>query len=296
MTVPTFCLVPSVGKSAFDEIRIENTNRCGYRCWCCPRDRHTRAQGTMSLSDMERVLDAVGPFAGRVDLHGFGEPLLDPLIEQRVRLVAERWPDATIRMISTLGMSVAPGWFERLCAAGLSELEVSCHGHSTESYRLAHGADRFATAMLNLAEACRTAAVSGGRMTVTLRERPHHSAVIWEDQFEYASFLETWRARGVLVRSRELHNYGARTYNPAGSLLCSVVWGYRRRVLQVTWDLNVIPCCFDLNAEIVLGNLREMTLDDVFRGLAYARFVAAHIENRLEDYLPCLTCERCGQP
>lgn len=296
MTLPAFSTAPSVGRVAFDEIRIENTNRCGYRCWCCPRDLHTRAQGIMELSDLGWVLDTVGPFAGRVDLHGFGEPLLDPLIEQRVRMVARRWPQARIRLISTLGVTLPPGCFERLCDAGLAEMEVSCYGHTEESYRLAHGADRFAIVAANLSEACGTAAASGGRMTVSLRERPHHPSVAWKDPDGYESFLETWRIRGVPTRRRQLHNFGARHYNPAGSRLCSVVWGYRRRVLQVTWDLNVIPCCFDFNAEIVLGNLREMTLDDLFHGPAYTRFLAAHMANRLEDYPPCQTCERCDQP
>jgi hypothetical protein len=109
-------------------------------------------------------------------------------------------------------------------------------------------------------------------------------------------FHEWLKELGVTVfRERDLHNYGSgRQYNtPGENVPCSVVWGFRRRVLQITWNLDVIPCCFDFNAEIKLGNLRHQTVAEVFTGPVYIDFIQSHIDNRLDNYRVCQACERC---
>ena len=93
----------SVSQFVYDEVRIENTNHCGYKCFFCPREELSRAKGYMSLSDLDLVLDRVDDHRGQVDLHGFGEPLLDTLLPEKVRKVSSKWPEAKTRIISTLG-------------------------------------------------------------------------------------------------------------------------------------------------------------------------------------------------
>ena len=60
----------------------------------CPRDKHTRAQGIMSMEDFELVLDRVGSFEGEMHLHGFGESLLDKTLPKKVALVSKKMPKA----------------------------------------------------------------------------------------------------------------------------------------------------------------------------------------------------------
>jgi len=45
-----------------------------------------------------------------------------------------------------------------------------------------------------------------------------------------------------------LHNYGdGRKYNKSEKTkVCSIVSGWRKHILQITWDLKVIPCCLRL--------------------------------------------------
>jgi len=282
----------------FSEVRIENTNRCGYRCFFCPREELTRRRGVMTLEDLSLVLDRVGGHEGLVDLHGFGEPLLDKLLPEKIALVASRWPSAEPRFFSTLGVKVEPDYFTRLVRAGLRHVEVSFYGFDAASYRGAHGADRYEVARENLTRLCEAQRDSGGRLKVVVRAFPRHDTVRQpgatpERLAEFHGWLD--RLGVSVLRERDLHNYGSgRSYNEAGKgTPCSVVWGYRRRVLQVTWDLWVIPCCFDSDAAIRLGNLRSQSLEEIFSGPAYAEFIRCHVEERLENYPLCLTCERC---
>ena len=282
----------------FSEVRIENTNRCAYRCFFCPREEMTRDKGIMPLEDLAFILDRIGEHEGLVDLHGFGEPLLDRLLPEKIALISSRWPQAEPRFYSTLGVRVEPDYFSRLLDAGLRHVEVSFYGFDTESYAEAHGADRYDLARENLERLCETQHSSAGKLNVVVRAFPKHDTIKQPGATEerLADFQKWLDHLDVKVfRERDMHNYGGgREYNTPGTYTpCSVVWGFRRRVLQITWDLFVIPCCFDFNAEIKLGNLRTQSLEEIFSSLPYTNFIEDHIANRLEAYPVCVKCERC---
>ncbi len=285
----------------FSEVRIENTNRCGFRCFFCPRDEQTRLQGTMPLSDLTLVLDRVEMHEGLVDLHGFGEPLLDKELIEKIKLIGARWPLAEPRFYSTLGVKVQPGFFQDLIAAGLRHMEVSFYGFDRDSYREAHGADRYDLARQNLVALCEAQKHSAGKLKVVVRAFPQHVTIRQpgETASRKKEFQQWISSLGVTVlRERDLHNYGkGRNYNAAGQRRpCSIVWGFRKRVLQITWDLDVIPCCFDFNAEMKLGNLRTQSLEEIFQGREYQAFIQSHIDDRLDNYPVCQHCERCYRP
>lgn len=285
----------------FSEVRIENTNRCGYHCFFCPREKLDREQGFMSVEDLELVLDRVGKHAGSVDLHGFGEPLLDRRLPAKVARVRERWPAAETRIYSTLGVKLPPGYFEELSAAGLGQIEVSFYGFDRQTYRQVHGRDAYDLARSNLERLCAVQRRSPGRLQVVVRAFPSHPEVRQPgaDAWKIRELRRWLDSLGVTVyRERDLHNYGnGRGYNPPGQPgVCSVAWGFRRRVLQVTWDLDVIPCCFDFNAEVKLGNLRHQSLAQILHGDTYRRFIGSHLADRLDEYPVCLGCERCLRP
>lgn len=285
----------------FEEVRIENTNRCGYHCFFCPREELTRTQGFMPMEDLTLVLDRVGHHEGIVDLHGFGEPLLDKQLPAKIALVAARWPEAQSRIFSTLGVKVKPDYFDELASAGLRYIEVSFYGFDPESYQQAHGIDRFDLARENLTQLCAAQQASGGRLEVAVRSFPRHDAIKQPGASpeRIAAFHDWLGELGVtLFHERDLHNYGSgRSYNaPRSDTPCSVVWGYRRRILQVSWDLTVTPCCFDFNGEIKLGNLRHQTLVEILGGPVYTQFIQHHIDDRLEQYPVCMKCDRCFMP
>jgi MoaA/NifB/PqqE/SkfB family radical SAM enzyme len=281
----------------FSELRIENTNACAFRCIFCPREKLTREIGIMPLQDLELVLERVGDFSGQVDLHGFGEPLLDPRLREKIALVSSRWPAATVRIFSTLGLKMTEDCLEGLLAAGLNHIEVSLYDCDAEGYLETHGKDTFTLAVENLEQLCRLRSSGGYDTTIVLRKFPlHHTLKPGErSSTVMEQFYNKVRAMGVsLIRERALHNYGGgRTYNAPGAGTCSIVHGYRKRILQVTWELDVVPCCFDFNGSVVFGNLRDQTIAGIFSGEPYRRFIKAHIENNLENYSICSNCDRC---
>jgi len=252
----------------------------------------------MPIGDLKVIIDRIGSHEGLVDLHGFGEPLLDETLPEKISLILLHWPQAEPRIFTTLGVRMKPTFFWELLEAGLRHIEVSFYGFDRDSYQQIHKVDRFELARENLIRLGKVARVSSEKLKVIVRAFPTHK-VIKQPRVDFKQIDEfrSWlREIGVsFFRERPLHNYGnGRNYNmPDKNFICSIVWGYRKRILQVTWDLYVIPCCFDFNAEIKLGNLHTQNLEEIFYGERYLNFIHSHLENRLEDYLVCQTCERC---
>ena len=81
----------------FEEIHIENTNSCGYKCSMCPRESQTRQIGFMPLDDFSFILERIGQVPKvalnqRVfHLHGFGEPLLDRHLIPKIEVLKKEY-------------------------------------------------------------------------------------------------------------------------------------------------------------------------------------------------------------
>ncbi|OCQ21247.1 hypothetical protein A7985_11510 [Pseudoalteromonas luteoviolacea] len=285
----------------YEEIRIENTNHCGYKCFFCPREELTRDRGFMSIEDLALVLDRVGRYTGRVDLHGFGEPLLDRTLAQKASLIRQVWPESHSRIISTLGVPLKDNTIDEIVMSGLGTIEVSFYGVDAASYKASHGVNKFERVKENIERIMSRIHALGSTLELVIREFPTHDDITQPGYVESKKEqLAIWlQEQGVKVfRQNVIHNYGGgRSYNkPETKGVCSVVWGFRKRILQVTWDLDIIPCCFDSNSSVIFGNLRRQPLSEVFASEKYTNFIEAHKKNEISQYDVCVKCERCFKP
>lgn len=280
----------------FYEIRIENTNSCGYKCVMCPRDKQTRQIGFMSLEDFELLLSRFENFSGSVHLHGFGESLLDRKLPEKIALLGQKHPKARAKIISTLGVKVKDDYFDKLLSFGMKEMMISLYGFTQEAYKKVHGFDGFERVKKNLE-----------LLSLAKEKYPDTYIVIKVPGEGPAGALQLAKPDGMreFINWAEeknfevgywpyVHNYGdGRNYNkPKDEKLCPVINGLRKNILHVTWDLKVIPCCFDFNASIPFGNLREQSLEEIFSSPEYLQFVLAHQSFELSDYPVCQNCEK----
>jgi radical SAM protein with 4Fe4S-binding SPASM domain len=281
----------------FEEIHIENTNSCGYRCVMCPRDLHTRKIGFMTPEDFSVILDRINLFKGLFHLHGFGEPLLDRKLSLKVELLKKKFPSASTLIFSTLGVKLKENCFQKLAEAGLDDLVISFYGFSKESYQKIHGFDGFDLAKKNLQLLSNVMKLPGHfiRAYIKIPAETFSSTLPIASSSDKKAFCLWAEDLGFEIREWSyVHNYGdGRNYNtPKEDKICPVIQGKRKNILNITWNLDVIPCCYDFNATIRFGNLREATLEKIFSSKQYFDFVLAHKLNNLSRYSPCLNCEK----
>jgi len=114
---------------AFSNIAIETTSCCNRRCEYCPLSnaelREKRGANSMDPELFTRIIDqlAEDEFAGKLALHGYGEPMLDPNFVERVREARQKLPHAYITFNSN-GDLLTPETFNKLVDAGVSHIFI----------------------------------------------------------------------------------------------------------------------------------------------------------------------------
>jgi radical SAM protein with 4Fe4S-binding SPASM domain len=264
----------------------------------CPRDRLTRKIGCMSLGDFSFLLDRIGPFNGTFHLHGYGEPLLDRQLVQKIKLLKKILPFSKSLIISTLGVILREGFFQDLIEAGLDSLIISLYGFTRDDYKKIHGYDGFDVVKhnLQLLSLSRQVIPNSFQAYIKIPGREISSISLpVAHSLEKIEFCHWAQALGFEIREWDyLHNYGdGRRFNaPNSERVCPIVSGIRKKILKVTWDFNVIPCSYDFNATICFGNLRKNTLEEIFSSREYFDFIIAHQTNNLSGYPICQQCEK----
>ena len=287
---------------SFRYVHIENTNHCHSSCYFCPREKLTRRKGFMSVERFQftvsRLAQDLAGFAGHVHLHGYGEPLLDRHLAEKVRIARQTWPDAYLFIVSTAAVPVTGDHFAALAASGLNEIRISAYAFESDSYRRIYGRDSVATLQHNLAALAPLVQtmVPKFRVSVKLPPRQMYEEVglAW-DEAQVAADAARLQASGFTAGVMdELFNFGdGRTFKTAErQQVCSIVDGFRRDQLFLDWQLNVVPCCYDYNTAVVFGNLASESLMEIFAGNAYREFIAAHQAGLRANYPLCANCDR----
>ena len=291
-----------MGIPSFQEIHIEGTNACRYKCFMCPREELTRSIGHMPLEDFSLILERVGPFEGIVHLHGFGESLLDRAFLSKIEQLKQRNPKACAVVFSTLGVRLQETFFFKMIEAGLDKLAISLYGFSEESYTRVHGFNGLALVKHNLETLARAMQTSNNKSFSAYIKVPGESVSSAlplasskkVDKTEKAEFCHWAEGLGFTIREWSyLHNYGdGRSYNPPGERMCPVIQGKRKHILNVAWNLDILPCAYDFNGAIRFGNLKTHSLEEIFSSPEYFSFLLAHTTKDLSSYKICQSCEK----
>src|SRR4030043_1834214 len=115
-------------------IMIENTNCCNSQCVMCPREKLTRKPGFMDFGLFEKIIQEVSSMRRKpvTHLHGFGEPLLDRLLAERIQLAKTCRIKRTY--IVTNASLLLPETSRKFISAGLDKMKISFYGNDEVSY------------------------------------------------------------------------------------------------------------------------------------------------------------------
>ena len=91
-----------------------------------------------------------------------------------------------------------------------------------------------------------------------------------------------------------LHNflYG-RSYNKVNKTNERVVCERPTKTVIIRWNGDVVACCFDFDSVMVLGNVRENTIQEIVNSERYQNF-CNKLKRRRYNQLPY--CNICDQP
>lgn len=260
------------------EVRIETTNACNGSCVVCPRDKMTRPIVTM---DNEHFIDLIVQAkvleAENISPFGFGEPLMDSSIEVKLK----HCRDFELKTFITTNASfLAVDLSHDLLNAGLSKIRFSMHGRGV-NYELVHRCFDFVQIMRNINNFLQ---INDDRCVTAVTVIPMHGERIedirdfWEGKVDE---VEIWKPHNWVYGKK--YREVARKKKSCGRP--------HNGPIQIQSDGKVVPCCFDYDGRMILGDTHKQTLEDIIKGEKYEQ-LRAHHEAGIFAGLPCETCDQ----
>jgi len=281
------------------EVWIEPTDACPGGCALCPHGKGVRyllperpggclAQKVpdtfsgfgrlMADAIFGRALEAIRRWRPLVNLHHRGEPFLHPRIVEMIRAVAETGARVTLHTGAHVPL---PAPAAALLSAGLSELVISLGAATPERFAdLRPGASRD-----TVVDRARDLLAAG-------QEASTHTVVELLDVGETEREMETAAALFRTtppdeIRLRPVHNWAGTTGAAEGPVRSRCLFPFY--ALVVLSDGRVTACPQDFEARLVVGDLNEMTLAEVWHG-GRLRELRRRSRRDLAAQAPCATC------
>lgn len=276
-------------------ISIEPTTACNLRCPECPSGLRsfTRATGNLRQDFFRQVIDELEGRLLCLIFYFQGEPYIHPGFLDMVRHAHDR---GLYTITSTNGHFLDPENARRTVASGLDRIIISVDGATRDvyaQYRKEGNLDTVLDGARNLVQARREAGAT----------HPHiifQMLIVRPNEHQIEDVRRIAREIGVdEVRLKSAQIYSFAQGNPLIPTIGKYSryaqdgtgrWHIKHKLLNqcwklwhacvITWDGQVVPCCFDKDARHRLGDLRQATFRSVWTGAAYRRFRAALLGGR----------------
>lgn len=263
-------------------VRIETTNACNARCVICPHQRMNRPVRQMDEAVFRRIIDECAAWPGReVHLHNFGEPLLDKVLEERVRYAKDKGI-AKVKIFSN-GSLLTAERARRLIEAGLDEIKISFDGATREEFESIRRPLRFDRVVGNVEQLVKIRNELGARMKIgvaccstTDREATMQALSKVVDDFSFGK-IHNWASEGQPARRTAIRKP------------CSRLW----RTFTVLAGGEIALCCLDYDGQHLLGRLDDgATIREIFDSAAYREVRRKHRQGRQAEIALCAECSK----
>lgn len=272
-------------------VSLETCTSCNHRCPFCPVSVDPRDREVMSQELFTSIVDQVVEVGGKgvvVFLSNYNEPTVDPLFEERCRVLFERGLPVSIL---TNASHLDPERATRLEAMGrFRYVGINLPTLDPERYLALHGTKDLARVVANV-DALRARALAEETAIVALGEEDE------AHRRDVASLRERFEPRGWQVRPFKIRSRPASgTFvpePPAKKRLrgCELMGSRPFEHLHVTATARAVLCCQDYYEKLTVGDLKTQTVAQLMGGdtMARLRKWTYGVEEAPEDFL----CRRC---
>lgn len=270
-----------------ETLSLETTNACNARCLMCGHRLMRRPVGFMSSELFHRILEQLSGWDLKtLYLSGFGEPLLDRKLPDKISLARSR-TKAEIAIV-TNGSLLTDEMAGRLSEAGLDRIHLSLDGANSEAFsRLRPGLD-FRQVLDNIEGLLARPRRPRVIMQVVMVDQSPADMEEIERRFgrrvDRLTFRQAqdWAGRVELkVRAYSPHLSSASAWPP-----CRYLWDQ----LNIYWDGTVPSCCLDYEARQPLGNANVQSLEDIWQGARLQAVRQKHNTGRRHQLPLCRHC------
>lgn len=242
-------------------IDIELTNTCNFTCKMCPTGQHAvkRPLGFMTKETYREILKQIKEYKTPIRFVRFGEPTVHADLEKFIVMAHEQYSKVHI---NTNGFYVLEGMMKAFLDIHLDSIKFSFQGCNYKEYNFWRNKNFFNDLISNI------------RTFHSMRENGQFelpfivigttiTSETEEDVAIFKSKVEKYCDLFLVGKTEDL------TAIRSSPKACPEVFDK----LSVNWDGTVSACCGDYDNKMLVGDIKEETLLDIWFGakLAYYR-------------------------
>lgn len=285
-------------------LSVEPTTSCNLSCLECPSGlkKFTRPTGQMSFENFKTIIDKQHKWLIWLILYFQGEPFLNTHFFEFVRYAKKKKIFTTT---STNGHYLSKTLARKTVESGLDQLIISLDGLDADTYqkyRIGGNFEKVMDGIKNLVEAKKEAGVSHPYLIVQfivfksnehqLKEVKKLKKELGIDQVELktAQFYDFEKGKDLMTSLNRFSRYAeteSGEYKIKNKLRnrCLRMW----QGSVITWDGNVVPCCYDKDADHKFGNLIDDDFKDIKNNADYSAFRQQILDDRSQTEI-CRNC------
>lgn len=245
-------------------LMVEPTNICNLKCPMCPSGNGDmkRPQGQMDLENFKTLMDDVGDYIYQVQFWNQGEPFINKVFLDFVRIAKEK---GVMAMTSTNGHFIRTDeTAEAVVKSGLDQIIFSMDGTNQETYEKYRVGGNYNLVLETLERLSR------------IRQKLNSKTPLIELQFivfkhnqqeidELIALAEKLKIDRIAFKTAQVYSedqaqsflpedetYRRYTFNEQGLQMKGDIPNWCKRLWMnstINWDGSVSPCCFDKDAD-----------------------------------------------
>ena len=255
---------------------IEPTNTCNLRCtFCFVTDGMTRDGGFMDFNLFKKIIDDCTDLE-HLCMHNWGEPLLHKDIFRMIEYAKNKGVNYVV--MNTNGTLLTDKMINRIVNSKLDIIRFSIDG-SAETFKRVRGVE-----LENIEKNIKKLKI------IKEKKRPELKMgvvfTVEEDtEGDAEEYINHWKKIVDHVRLQPKLITSPRTE------VCPEPFGKDYGKLVVLWDGRVIPCCVDYNANLMIGNIQNDTIPNLWKSEKLNILREQHLKSEFPD--TCANCNEC---
>lgn len=280
-------------------VQIQTQSGCNGRCVFCPNEATLKSgmpHGKMKPELFEKIIaDLAKTPPRRISLYLMNEPLLDKRLPEFVRHTTERIPSTTT-FVTTNGTYLKPERAEALIDAGLKRLKVSLQSLDPERNTaiMGYSSEKVIDNILGVRRIIKEKCAKKFDFRVSM-------VVTRDNEKDVEEARRFWKSHGVRLVTSALENRGgniaiAQDMNPHEMRVRGDCIRPSREMC-ILFNGEVVLCCVDWYRTVVLGNVGEQSVQEIWHSPRLQEVREALREN-CPNCKPdiCVNCSDSAQP
>lgn len=271
-------------------VEFQTLSVCNAKCIFCPHCTSPEEipHGRMHDDVIKKIVDECAKHpVGRISPYLTNEPLMDRRMPDIIAYVHKKCHPFIKTKINSNASMLTEDMSGRLLASGLSQLWFSVNGYSPETYRASMGLD-FNTSMANI-DAFLTMKKKLGKRRPSVKVTTLRTTLT---EPELPAARKYWAARDVTFSVHHMDNR-------AGDMVKSIAPGKLKvkrncdlflKQAYIVENGDMILCCHDWKQTVVLGNVAEKSIREIWNSETFLDRIYEYYEGRFKNIEICRTC------